>query len=47
MKNIAFTIARFVFPFEFEAVSDKSGDMTAVMQEAYSKSKVSKCDRRS
>lgn len=34
MKNIALTIALFVFPLEFEAVRDKSGDMTAVIQEA-------------
>lgn len=34
MKNMALTIARFVLPLELEAVRDKSGDMTAVMQDA-------------
>jgi hypothetical protein len=34
MKNIALTMARFVLPFELEAVRERSGDMTAVMHDA-------------
>jgi hypothetical protein len=35
MKNIALTMARFVLPLELEAVKERRGDMTAVMQEAW------------
>jgi len=34
IKNMALTIARFVFPLELEAVRERSGDITAVMQDA-------------
>jgi hypothetical protein len=36
MKNIALTIARFVLPLELEAVRERSGDITAVMHDAWS-----------
>lgn len=35
MKNMALTIARLVLPLVLDAVRDKSGDITAVMQEAF------------
>lgn len=35
MKNMALTIARLVLPLELEAVKDSNGDMTAVMQDAW------------